>query len=184
MHAAAGLFATQGFAGTTTAQICQAAGISPGHLFHYFSSKRDLFAAILTRDGSDDTAEALAEALASHDPLAGLLDFVDHLAAAAAEPAVPGLVLEAMLQAVRDPALAERLGADSDAEEAGVTALLTRAVRAGAVDAGLDLADTSAWIMALIGAVYLAAATSDSFDPVRQLPLLRRTVHRLLKPAP
>lgn len=180
MHVAAGLFAAQGFSGTTTAQICDAAGISPGHLSHYFASKRDLFAAILTDDGSDATARALASARDAADPLVGLLDYVDHLAAAAAEPAAPGLVLEAMLQAVRDPELAERLGADSDAEEAGVRALLTRARDAGAIDPDVDLADTAAWIMAMVGAVYLSAATDDRFDPARRSPFLRLTVERLL----
>jgi AcrR family transcriptional regulator len=182
MHVAAGLFAAQGFAGTTTAQICAAAGISPGHLFHYFSSKRDLFAAILTDHGSQATEQALDAARATADPLAGLLDFVDHLAAAAAEPGAPGLVLEAMLQAVRDPELAERLGADADVEEAGVAELLARTVGAGAADPGLDVAATAAWIMAMVGATYLAGATNERFDPARQLPVLRLTVQRLLAP--
>jgi AcrR family transcriptional regulator len=182
MHAAVRLFATQGFAGTTTAQICAAAGISAGNLFHYFSSKRELFAAILTRDGGDETAQALAAALAADDPLAGLLDFVDHLAAAAAEPFVPGLVLEAMLQAARDPDLAVLLDADADAERAGIAALLTRAATAGAIDPALAGETTAAWIMALIGAVYLFAATDDRFDIAEQLPTLRLTVRRLLHP--
>jgi AcrR family transcriptional regulator len=178
MHAAAALSANRGFEATTTAQICAAAQISAGNLFHYFSSKRELFAAILT----DDTARMLTAALAAEDPLSGLLDFTDHLAAAAAEPIVPGLVLEAMLQAQRDPDLARLLGDDAESEQAGIVALLTRAAAAGAIDTRLDVEETAAWIMAMIGAVYLQAATSESFDASRQLPTLRRTVHRLLRP--
>jgi AcrR family transcriptional regulator len=147
MHAAAALSANRGFEATTTAQICAAAQISAGNLFHYFSSKRELFAAILT----DDTARMLTAALAAEDPLSGLLDFTDHLAAAAAEPIVPGLVLEAMLQAQRDPDLARLLGDDAESEQARIVALLTRAAAAGAIDTPLDVEETAAWIM--IGAV-------------------------------
>ena len=182
MHAAAGLFASQGFEATTTAQICEAARVSAGNLFHYSPSKRELFAAILTDDGAGETAHALTAALAAEDPLSGLLGFTDHLAAAAAEPIVPGLVLEAMLQAQRDPDLARLLGDDAESEQAGIAALLTRAAAAGVIDTTLDVAQTAAWIMAMIGAVYLHAATSESFDVSRQLPTLRRTVHRLLQP--
>lgn len=182
MHAAAGLFATQGFEGTTTAQICKTAGISAGNLFHYFSSKRELFAAILTNDDDDETAELLAAAQLADDPLTGLLDFIDHLTAAAAEPTVPGLVLEAMLQAGRDPELAHLMGDDSDAEQAGIAALLSRAATAGAIDPTLAGEETAAWIMAMIGAVYLHAATAERFDADRQLPTLRLTVQRLLRP--
>jgi len=109
-------------------------------------------------------------------------DFTDHLAAAGAEPIVPGLVLEAMLQAQRDPDLARLLGDDAESEQAGIAALLTRAIAADAIDTTLDVAGTSAWIMAMIGAVYLQAATSESFDTSRQLPTLRRTVQRLVRP--
>jgi len=181
-HAAARLFAAQGYEATTISQICRAAGISAGSLFHYFPSKRDLFAAIITDDGDGDTAHALAAAMAADDPLAGLLDFVDHLAAAAAEPIVPGLVLEAMLQARRDPDLAQLMGDDADAEHAGVTALLARAADLGAIDADLDVEATAAWLMAMVGAFYLQAATDERFAPDQQLPLLRRTCRRLLAP--
>lgn len=182
MYAAAELFATQGYQGTTVTQICAVAGISAGNLFHYFSSKRDLFVAIITDDGGDDTTERLAAARDADDPLAGLLDFVDHIAAPVAEPTVPGLVLEAMLQASRDPQLAQLMGDDSDAEQAGVADLLARAARARVIDETLNIEETAAWIMAIVGALYLHAATDDNFDASRQLPMLRRTIHRFLQP--
>lgn len=41
------LFAQQGFDGTSTKQIAQAAGITEGLIFHYFATKADLLAAVL-----------------------------------------------------------------------------------------------------------------------------------------
>ncbi len=181
MGCAAALFSQQGYEATTVAEICRSARISAGNLFHYFPSKRALFAAILS-DGGDDTSQQLSAAQTAEDPLIGLLDFVDHLTAPAVEPIVPGLVLEAMLQAQRDPDLAELLGDDADTEQAGIADLLRRAVNDGAVDPDLDVDRVAAWIMALIGAIYLQAATSEDFRPAEQRPLLRRTVERLLRP--
>lgn len=180
VDAAAGLFAAKGFEATTTAEICRAAGMSSGNVFHYFASKRDIFEAVLV-GGADDTAEQLAAALATDDPFEALLGFVDHLAAGAAFPGVPGLVLEAMLQAVRDPDLAERLDQQDQDEEAGVAALLVRAAEAGHVDPGLDVAHAASWVMTLVGALYLRGATSEAFDPAAELPTLRLVVTRFLR---
>lgn len=41
------LFAQQGFDGTSTKQIAQAAGIAEGLIFHYFPTKADLLTAVL-----------------------------------------------------------------------------------------------------------------------------------------
>jgi AcrR family transcriptional regulator len=181
MNAAAGLFATRGFDGTTTAEICRAAQMSAGNLFHYFSSKREIFAAIVT-DEDHETAERLAAAHADHDPWAGLVGFVDHLAAPAAVPHVPGLVVEAMLQAYRDPQLAELLERDAEDEQAGISSLLTRAAGAGQIDATLDPQHTASWITTLVGALYLRAALDDGFDPAVEMPTLRLILERFLRP--
>jgi AcrR family transcriptional regulator len=183
LDAAAGVFAARGFDGTSIADICNAAGTSPGNLYHYFPSKRDIFAAVLTGGGAE-TAEQLAAAMAGDDPWEALLDFVHHLTVSATAPGVPNLVLEALLQAYRDPELAQLLDRDAQDEEAGVLALLTRAADADLIDPHLDLHQTAGWIMALVGAVYTRAATEEGFDPVAQLPMLRLTLARLLRATP
>jgi AcrR family transcriptional regulator len=181
LDAAASEFAAHGFAATTTAQICSAAGISTGQLFHYFRSKREVFAAVVTRGEGDETMAGLAAAQEAADPVAALLDVVHLLAADAAVPIVPALVLEAMMQAGRDPDLAEQLEGDSTDEQAAIAGLLTRARTAGLIDAELDVDETAAWIMVMIGAVYLDAATREQADVARQLSMLRLTVERLLR---
>ena len=47
IDAATGLFADEGFHGTSTRKIAAAAGVSEGTLFHYFSTKNALLLAIL-----------------------------------------------------------------------------------------------------------------------------------------
>ncbi|MBH5338787.1 helix-turn-helix transcriptional regulator [Streptomyces pactum] len=184
VNAAAELFAAKGFERTTTAEICKAAGMSAGNLFHYFPNKRAIFHAVFEDDEPEGAtkAERLAAARAAADPWAALLDTVDLLAAPAAEPLVPALVMEAMVQAYRDPELEALLSRDNDEERATVTTLLRNAAATGRIDPGLDPDAAAAWVMALIAALYTSAATDPSFRPAEQLPTLRLILHRFLRP--
>ena len=180
VHAAAHVFAEHGFEAASTAKICKAAGVSTGALFHYFANKREIFVAVLT-DDDDDTAAQLAACLSLEDPLAGLLAFVTHLAAAAEHAVVPPLVLEAMLQAGRDPELAAKLDQTSGDEQAGITALLERAADRGLVDLPFPVGETASAIMSMVSALYLRAATEPGFDADTAITNLDVTVRRLLK---
>jgi AcrR family transcriptional regulator len=61
------LFASKGFADTTTADICRAAGVSTGSLFHYFPSKQAVFYGIWELDRTEwDEVMAAAEADPDH----------------------------------------------------------------------------------------------------------------------
>ncbi|MFF3763360.1 TetR/AcrR family transcriptional regulator [Streptomyces sp. NPDC001922] len=184
VDAAIGLFAAKGFERTTTAEICRAAGMSTGNVFHYFPTKRAIFHAVFEDDERDGVTktERLAAARAADDPWAALLDTVDLLAAPATEPLVPALVMEALIQAHRDPELEALLSRDNDEERRTVTTLLRNAAAAGLTDPGLDPDDTAAWVMALIAALYTSAATDPSFRPADQLPTLRLIIQRFLRP--
>lgn len=183
IDAAAQLFAAKGFERTTTAEICKAAGMSAGNLFHYFPNKRTIFHAVFEDDEGDATkAERLAAARTADDPWTALLDTVDLLAAPAMEPLVPALVMEAMVQAYRDPELEALLSRDNDEEQSTIGTLLRNAAAAGQIDPDLDPDDTAAWVMALIAALYTSAATDPTFSPAAQLPTLRLILHRFLRP--
>lgn len=183
VNTAAELFAARGFERTTTAEICKAAGMSAGNLFHYFPNKRAIFHAVFEDEDDNATkAERLSAARAADDPWAALLDTVDLLTVPAIEPLVPALVMEAMIQAYRDPDLEVLLSRDNDEERSTVTTLLRNAAAAGQIDPALDPDDTAAWVMALIAALYTSAATDPSFSPADQLPTLRLILQRFLRP--
>ncbi|MFC1230467.1 TetR/AcrR family transcriptional regulator [Streptomyces prasinus] len=184
INAAAELFAAKGFERTTTAEICKAAGMSAGNLFHYFPNKRAIFHAVFEGDEHDGAtkAERLAAARTADDPWTALLDTVDLLAAPATEPLVPALVMEAMVQAYRDPELEALLSCDNEEEQSTIITLLHNAAAAGQIDPALDPDGTAAWVMALIAALYTSAATDPSFSPADQLPTLRLILHRFLRP--
>ncbi|QHC22765.1 TetR/AcrR family transcriptional regulator [Streptomyces sp. GS7] len=181
---AAELFAAKGFERTTTAEICRTAGMSAGNLFHYFPNKRAIFHAVFEDEEHDGAtkAERLAAALAADDPWTALLDTVDLLAAPALEPLTPALVVEAMVQACRDPELAALLSRDDEEERAAIATLLRKTAAAGRTDPSLDPDDTAAWVLALIAALHTSAATDPSFSPAAQLPMLRLMLRRFLRP--
>ncbi|MFD3805995.1 TetR/AcrR family transcriptional regulator [Streptomyces sp. NPDC058611] len=184
INAATELFAVKGFERTTTAEICKTAGMSAGNLFHYFPNKRAIFHAVFEDDEHDGATktERFAAARTADDPWTALLDTVDLLAAPAAEPLVPALVMEAMIQAYRDPELEALLSRDNDEERSTITALLHNAAAAGQIDPALDPDNTAAWVMALIASLYTSAATDPTFSPADQLPTLRLILHRFLRP--
>ncbi|MFJ6852314.1 TetR/AcrR family transcriptional regulator [Streptomyces sp. NPDC091271] len=178
--AAAELFATKGFERTTTAEICRAAGMSAGNLFHYFANKRAIFLAVF-EDEDSDKAELMAAAEVADDPLSALLEVIDLLAAPALEPLAPHLVMEAMVQAYRDPEIEEALSRANADEQRTVATLLARAAAAGQIDPGLDPDTTASWVTALIASLYTSAATDPAFEPAEQLPTLRLILTRYLR---
>lgn len=68
ISAAATLFATNGFTGTTTKQIAKAAGVSEALLFKHFPTKRALYTAILAEKAHySGLREAVEEAAANRE---------------------------------------------------------------------------------------------------------------------
>jgi AcrR family transcriptional regulator len=170
------LFATKGFAATTTADICRAAGVSTGSLFHYFPSKQAVFHGVWELD-RDEWDQVLAAAEANPDPWAALLAVVDKLAADAREPIMAGLLVEVIAQAHRDEVFAAGL-ADSDRRQlAGVAALIGRLRAAGRADPGLPDLEAARWVLTL----------TDSFvgrgypEPERDLTATVATVEELIR---
>src|ERR1700688_1981171 len=75
--AAVPLFARDGFAGTTTRELAEAAGISEALLFRHFPSKQLLYREILQLGCEGDPAlEKLATLPASAETLIGIVRFM------------------------------------------------------------------------------------------------------------
>jgi AcrR family transcriptional regulator len=142
------LFARKGFAETTTADICQAAGISTGSLFHYFPSKQAVFYGIWELDRTE-WDEVMAAADADPDPWAALMAIVDKLATDAAEPIMAGLLVEVIAQAHRDPGFAAGLAENDRRQISGVARLIRRLREAGLADPGLPDEEAARWVLTL-----------------------------------
>jgi AcrR family transcriptional regulator len=181
VDAAAGCFAEKGFERTTTADICRAAGISSGSLFHYFPSKRAVFTAIFT-DDARKTGERLAAAAEADDPWGALLDVVAELAGQVAHPAVVRLVLEAAAQAARDDEFAALVQRNDGALRDGLAVLVERAAGAGLIDPGVAPRAVAGWLVGLIDAMISRAGLDPDLDLAAEQAVLRTILVRFLRP--
>src|ERR1700742_308760 len=65
-----------GFSGASTADICKEAGISPGHLYHYFDSKEAIVTALTAR-GLEGAEARFAEMMKSSNALSAMISELD-----------------------------------------------------------------------------------------------------------
>jgi AcrR family transcriptional regulator len=71
------VFAERGYTGATTAQICRAAGVGSGTLFHYFGDKRSIMLAIFADDQAVN--DAVIATLDEDQALPEVWRLLDHL---------------------------------------------------------------------------------------------------------
>ena len=178
--AAAQLFADHGYAGTTTAGIATAAGISTGALFHYFRSKRELFLALFELD-TQEWERWFAQADCRPDPWAALLRLVDRVAAEALDPSAAGLVVETMAQARRDPAVAALVEKNDRTILEGVSRLVRRLEAAGVTHAGMPPEEAARWVVTLLDGLYSRGYPEPDFDPAAETGRVRTLLARLLR---
>jgi AcrR family transcriptional regulator len=176
------LFASKGFAETTTADICQAAGISTGSLFHYFPSKQAVFYGIWELDQTE-WDELLAAADADPDPWAALEAIVDKLAADAAEPIMAGLLVEVIAQAHRDPEFAAGLAENDRRQISGIARLIRRLREDGLADPGLPDDEAARWVLTLTDSFLGRGYPEPDRDLVAAVATAKKMIARVLRHA-
>ena len=176
------LFARKGLAETTTADICQAAGISTGSLFHYFPSKQAVFYGIWELDRTE-WDEVMAAADADPDPWAALMAIVDKLAADAAEPIMAGLLVEVIAQAHRDPGFAAGLAENDRRQITGVARLIRRLREAGLADPGLSDEEAARWVLTLTDSFLGRGYPEPERDIAAAVGTAREMIARVLRHA-
>lgn len=91
--AARSLFAAKGFAGTSTSEVVEQAGVTRGALYHHFKSKEDLFEAVY-EDVEEGLVAQVAVALADvADPVEALRVGMEAFLDQCLEPDVQRIVL-------------------------------------------------------------------------------------------
>ena len=176
------LFASKGFADTTTADICQAAGISTGSLFHYFPSKQAVFYGIWELDRTE-WDEVFAAAEADPDPWGALMAIVDKLAADAAEPIMAGLLVEVIAQAHRDPEFAAGLAENDRRQISDVARLIRRLREAGQVDPGLPDGESARWVLTLTDSFLGRGYPESDRDMAAAVDTAKEMIARVLRRA-
>lgn len=174
LAAAQRCFLRSGLSGASTAAICAEAGISPGHLYHYFESKNAIVAAI-----ADARIEALSErfeqgggssipALLSEMPQAG-------------SPAESGLFFEMLAESRRNPEMAKIMHERVQSMRRLIADVLRHGQSRGEVKAELDPDIGAAAILALINAAKVVALQEPKQDAKQTITLFKLLVGQLLR---
>lgn len=174
LTAAAELFATNGYEGTTVTAIANAAGFSSATVFYYFTDKPSVFRAIFEQD-LPDTEQLIDHHSDSSDPVGSILSVLMDLAEDATQPHASGLLVALLRRSEDDPELLQVVTRSSEIVHQGLITLIHRGIEEAAIDPALDPDETATWLQALVDASFLNSR--PGFDP---RPLLHRTARLTL----
>ena len=180
LDAAQRCFAREGFGRASIANLCAEAGISPGHLYHYFESKEAILGAIIQRLLEDVSAK-FGRTLESSDALAALIADAQR-AKVRKDDGEPVLMLDVLADAGRNPAVAGILQTHSRVMREMLADFLRRGQARGGIDPTLDAEMAAAVLIGMIDASKIMAVRDPSLDRARMIESLQTMIVRFLTP--
>lgn len=181
LGAARRCFSRDGFRGASISGICAEAGISPGHLYHYFGSKEAILGAIVEMVLEETTERFVRTMEESPDALAALISEMEQ-AKAEKEPGVHVLVLEMFAEAGRNPAMAEVLQEHTRWMRQLLADFLRKGQARGRIDPSLDAETAAAVLIGVIDGSKIMAVREPSPNRMKTIELLRTLIDRFLTP--
>ena len=179
LAAAERCFARSGFHRATIAQICDEAGISPGHLYHYFASKEAIIGAIASA-GLEYTKARFAEITEDQDPIRTLVSEFERLKAL--NKTKSGVLIDVLAEAARDPQIGQILRDTSEEMRRLLTEFLRRGQAHGQIDPDLDADMASAMLISMIDSLKTLSIRAPNIDPQRSADVLDEMITRFLSP--
>jgi AcrR family transcriptional regulator len=179
LAAAERCFARSGFHGATIAQICDEAGISPGHLYHYFTSKETIIGAI-TSAGLGYVRARFAEITEDQDPIRALVSEFERLKAL--NRTKSGVLLDVLAEATRNPEVCRILQDTSEDMRRLLAGFLRRGQAHGQIDPDLDADMASALLISMIDSSKTLLIRAPTIDPKRSADILNKMITRFLNP--
>lgn len=181
LDAAMHCFIEKGFHSTSTAEICKAAGMSPGNLFHYYPTKYAIIEAIAELDEDDHKA-----ILSMGDEPGCAADIIEKMISALimlySEPGYTRLSLEIITEASRNPALNTAFIANEQRLHAKFCDVLKRGITAGEIDPQLNASQTASWLLVTADGTLGRELMEPEFSREAFLSGLRVLLRKALKP--
>ncbi|MGJ4889547.1 TetR/AcrR family transcriptional regulator [Bradyrhizobium sp. HKCCYLR20261] len=179
LQAALSCFVRSGFHGASTTDICAAAKISPGHLYHYFPSKEAVIQALVEINLSH--AEARLQAvLAAPDVIDALVQELENTSLH--QPQAQMLSTEALAEACRNPDFAAIVHAQTCAMRTLLVEFIVQAQQRGEIDAGLDPEATANLLLAIVDGARALPIRNPAVDIPASSAHLRIMLRRFLAP--
>lgn len=176
LSAAERCFVRDGLQGASISSICTEAGISAGHLYHYFSSKEEIVSAMV-EVRLEEAAARFVQQADGVDVLDGLLAELE-----VTRSGQPALLLEAIAEANRNPVMAKALQSHTKGVHSLLADLLEKGQAAGAIDPALDRHMTASLIISIIDGSKTLCLRDPKLDVMEATKGLRTMVIRYLAP--
>lgn len=182
LDAAVVCFAKKGFHSTTTAEICREAGMSPGHVFHYFASKQEIIEAIAENDRvifADIFAENVNEAKVVDSIVAIIRAVVKYITVYHVSAR---LCIEINAEATRNPEIMKIFLENEKWNKKALTDLITMGIQNGEIAQDLQPAIITDWLFILTNGILCYSVTDQSFDWEIHTDFLEKIIRKTLSP--
>lgn len=182
LNAAVVCFAKKGFHSTTTAEICREAGMSPGHVFHYFSSKNEMIEAIAEHD-----REVFADIFAENEDVDNVVDSIIAIIRAVVRYITTyhefaRLCIEINAEATRNPEVMCIFLENKKINKQMIVNLLRMGVQKNEIAKDLDPLIIADWLFILTNGVLCYSITDKSFDWAIHTDFLEKIIRKTLSP--
>lgn len=178
LDAAASCFVREGFHGASIAKISKTAGMSPGHIYHFFENKEAIIAALVERK-LERSLEIVRQFESAEDLYQAMIDRVEIGLDEQTDLDTAALEMEILAEAARNPAVAAIVRAADAAKRERLRRLYVPARRARGLEIGDEAAATEV-IMTLFEGLSARAISHPELDKAAMLPLLRAVLRALL----
>lgn len=177
-------FRQHGFHGTSIAQISKAAGMSTGHIYHYFENKEAIIADIVAQD-LDRLLTLTAELRAAGDVKTAMIERAVEGVRDNLDPDTAGLQLEIVAEAARNPHVADIVrAADRQCRDSLRETLRTLRQAAGHRDSDATLSGMTETLAAMFEGLKIRSIRNPDLDRDAVVRMFRRMIHDLLTQTP
>lgn len=141
-------FVEKGFHATSTAEICKAAGMSPGNLFHYYPTKNAIIEAIALQDQAN-FATLLQLEQVTDSTIETVITIMTRLIQLYNEPTYARLSLEIIAEASRNPAINNTFIENERIVRQRLVDILRHGVSNGQIAPELSIENTASWLITI-----------------------------------
>jgi TetR/AcrR family transcriptional repressor of uid operon len=180
LEAAGRCFGRKGFGGASISDICAEAGISPGHLYHYFASKEAIIGA-MTDIGLERATARFSEMMKSSDVVEALLAELGRPKLPRPLPN-PAIIIDMLAEASRNSEVGKIVREHSRNLLALLAAFIREGQAQGQIDGGLDADLTAALLLAVLDGAKTLAIRDSAIDMPAATEMLRTLINRFLRP--
>lgn len=182
LAAAARCFSEHGFHGTGIARICDAAGMSPGHVYHYFENKESIIAAIVEQS-LEQTLASTAAIRETNDDEAALSAQLAKIVQRHLSLETGRLYLEVIAEAARNPRVAAIVRTADERARSSIETLLRNILRSSAgSEEERDLSATVEMILLILDGLRIRCIRNPDVERGTVTQIVNNVLRDLLSP--